>query len=74
MASPDALIRLGDTPLMDEQTALCKTYMEEQHHSSLEDFVRCQISLPNCTKSVLMQVCYFKIHKSTLAIYVILYL
>ena len=60
MASPDALIRLGGTPLMDEQTVLCRTYMEEQHHSSLEDFVRCQISLPKCTKGVLMQVSHFK--------------
>ena len=56
MVSPDALIRLEGTPLMDEQTALCKTYKEKQHHSSLEEFVRYQIFLPNCMKGVLMQV------------------
>ena len=64
MASPDALIRLGGTPLVDEQSTLCKIYMEEQHHSSLEDFVQYHINLCatdhkfiNHTKGVLMQVC-----------------
>ena len=59
MASPDALIRLTSTQLLDEQRALCEIYMEEQHHSSLEAFVQSQIALPKCARGILMQVlCY----------------
>lgn len=59
MASPDALIRLGSTPLVEEQTAICQIYMEKQHHSSLEAFIQSQICLPECTKGMLMQVTTF---------------
>ena len=63
MASPDALIRLINTPLVEEQTMLCQIYMKEQHHVSLEDFVQCHIST---TKGVLMQarVIYINIYVS----------
>ena len=61
MVSPDALIRLGGTPLVDEQGTLCKIYMEKQHHSSLKDFVQYHINACETdhkhTKGVLMQVC-----------------
>ena len=56
MASPDALIRLINTPLVEEHTKLCKIYMERQHHMSLEDFVQYHISKTTFTKQgVLMQ-------------------
>jgi len=39
-ASPDALVRLGHTQLSEEeQQQLHKIYFDEQHHSSIEDFL-----------------------------------
>ena len=38
--SPDALVRLGHTQLSgEEQQQLHKIYFDEQHHSSIEDFL-----------------------------------
>lgn len=62
MASPDALIRLGSTPLVDEQTEICQIYMEKQHHASLEAFIQSEICSAECTKGMLMQV---KLHVYT---------
>ena len=39
MASPEALIRLKNTSLMDEQKHLSQTYFFEQHHGSIVDFL-----------------------------------
>ena len=58
MASPDALIRLRSTPLVDEQTALCEIYMKKQHHSSIEAFIKFHISSTKSNNDVLMQVCH----------------
>ena len=58
MAAPDALIRLRGTKLEEEQKELCKLYNEEQHHSSLEDFLQCYIGHK---KSSLMQVLQLKL-------------
>ena len=56
MASPDALIRLINTPLEEELSTLCEIYMEEKHHESLEDFVKHRIHKTKCSKQgVLMQ-------------------
>ena len=70
MASPDALIRLRSTPLVDEQTALCEIYMKKQHHSSIEAFIKFQISSTKSNKDVLMQVYVIQLQlvkKSSLA-------
>ena len=56
IAPPDSLIRLSSTPLVDEQSDLCRMYQEEQHHSSLKAFLEYHIHLPGGTKGWLMQV------------------
>ena len=59
MASPDALICLKETPLVEEQTTLCQIYMKEQHHVSLKDFVQYHIQTTKYTnRGVLMQASY----------------
>lgn len=39
-ASPDALIRLQKSALKSSQKELCHIYFSEQHHSSLQDYLR----------------------------------
>lgn len=39
-ASPDAIVRLEQTALADENTLLKSIYFEQQHHESIEDYLR----------------------------------
>ena len=39
MASPDALVRLEQSPLADQKEELLELYFKRQHHNSLEDFL-----------------------------------
>ena len=38
-ASPDALVRLEQSPLADQKEELLELYFQRQHHNSLEDFL-----------------------------------
>ena len=38
-ASPDALVRLEQSPLADQKEELLELYFKRQHHNSLEDFL-----------------------------------
>ena len=46
MASPDALIRLKNTSLGDEQKKLCHTYFITQNHGSVVQFLQKHIDSP----------------------------
>ncbi len=39
-ASPDAVVRLKRTDLTDEKMAIKHVYFEQQHHNSIEDFLK----------------------------------
>ena len=56
-ASPDALFRLENSPLADQEEELLELYFHQQHHDSLEDFLAHHL-LRNGTsgESLLMQV------------------
>ena len=56
-ASPDALVRLESTPLADQREEVSRLYFQEQHHSSIEDFLTHHIQR-NSTRGggLLMQV------------------
>ena len=61
MASPDAMVRLKETPLVEEKSALCQIYTMKQHHMSLEDFLIHSTNTHtkhHSTKGVLMQVVF----------------
>ena len=45
IATPDALVRLRQTPLVQEQEELCEIFEKKQLHSSLAKFVEHQFSL-----------------------------
>ena len=56
-ASPDALVRLEQSPLTDQKEELLELYFQQQHHNSLEDFLAHHLQR-NGTRgeSLLMQV------------------
>jgi len=56
-ASPDALVRLEYTLLANQREELLRLYFQEQHHSSVEDFLAHHIQR-NSTRGggLLMQV------------------
>ena len=56
MASPDALIRLQNTSLADEQKRLSHTYFTEQSHGSIVQFLVNQFSNNDSESGLLIQV------------------
>ena len=56
MASPDALIRLKNTSLADEQKKLNHTYFIEQNHGSIVQFLSNQLSNDYSEDGLLIQV------------------
>lgn len=55
MASPDALIRLQNSPLDDRRERLSQIYYIEQHHGSIVDFL-CHHLHSNHSNGLLIQV------------------
>ena len=56
-AAPDAIIRLEHTKLVNEKEQIQDIYFRQQHHRSIEDFLK--FSLQNCCvedTGMLMQV------------------
>ena len=55
-ASPDAFVRLENTPLADQQADLLKLYNDVQHHTSLEDFLQHHLRQSGLLGGLLLQV------------------
>ena len=58
MASPDALVRLMDTPLASSAKELSEVYFTEQHHGSMKKFLFYHLqNATNVDEGFLIQVC-----------------
>ena len=58
MASPDALVRLKDTPLASSAKESSKVYFTEQHHGSIRKFLSHHLkNVINVDEGTLVQVC-----------------
>ncbi len=55
-AAPDSLFRLKTTALCEEESEIQKIYFQEQHHSSVSDFLHHYIQQNSGEKRLLMQV------------------
>ena len=56
-ASPDAIVRLKETELVDEKELVGKTYFEQQHHNCIEDYLEHHVHGLHGEPGLLMQVC-----------------
>ena len=56
-AAPAAIVRLKNSELTEEIAAIKHIYFEEQHHRSIEDFLRHHLHSDHRDTSLLMQVC-----------------
>ena len=55
-ASPDSIVRLRNTKLVEETKAIKKIYFEQQHHHSINDFLTYQVHSNHRDSGLLMQV------------------
>lgn len=55
-ASPDAVVRLEKTVLVDEKMEVKRIYFQQQHHESLEDFLNHHVHGSHGQDGLLMQV------------------
>ena len=55
-AAPDAIVRLEHTALADKKREIKDIYFQQQHHSSIEDFLNHHVNGKRADSGLLMQV------------------
>ncbi len=55
-ASPDAIVRLERTDLIDEKKAIENMYFQQQQHNSIDEFLKVHVHDDHGEAGLLMQV------------------